>query len=481
MGQEISHTQFTAADLTRFQERLAHETQLARQTYAQGGFACDQRVAGFELEAWLLDRHFSPVPCNQSFLARMADPMVVAELSRFNIELNGQPQALRHQALSKLEAALNDTWARCVQTAHEDEATAIAIGTLPTLRDADLNLSTMTPSKRYTALNQQVLRARQGRPITLEIDSALQAGSCLRSTHFDVMLEAATTSFQVHLQVPASQISRHLNASMILSGPLLALSANSPFLFGHKLWHETRIPLFEQAVDCGSELGSPGRRVGFGPGYLGDDPTAYFSDNAARFPVLLPIAHPSPPEDFAHLRLHNGTVWRWNRLLIGFDEARQPHLRIEQRVMPAGPSIIDMMANAAFYYGAVHMLAQQIPEQAAQAEALLPFAHTRRNFYEAARLGLDAPQQWLHGSSHPSAADLLQALLPMAREGLREMAIASSDIDRYMDVIAVRLRTRRNGAAWQLAHHARHGDLVRLTADYLAHQRSGMPVHEWPV
>ncbi|HEX5355993.1 MAG TPA: glutamate-cysteine ligase family protein [Aquabacterium sp.] len=475
MGQEITATRFNAEDLARFAQGLAAETRLAADTFRRGGFAQQGRVAGFELEAWLLDRNFYPVPCNQSFLARMADPQVVAELSRFNIELNGEPQPLTGTALSRLEWTLADTWSRCLKTAHEDEATAIAIGTLPTLRESDLNLSTMTPSKRYVALNQQVLKARQGRPLMLDI-AAPAGGDHLCTTHADVMLEAATTSFQLHLQVPSHQIVRHMNASMVLSGPLIALSANSPFLFGHRLWHETRIPLFEQAVDCGSDRQAHGQRVSFGDAYLGEDPTSYFTDNAAQFPVLLPISSDAPPKAFAHLRLHNGTVWRWNRLLIGFDDARQPHLRIEQRVMPAGPSVIDMIANAAFYYGVVHMLASA----AVPPENALPFATTRANFYRAAQEGLDAPLTWLDGRTR-SAADILIDLLPMAREGLKDQGIDARDIDRYLDVLAVRLRTRRNGAAWQLAHHAQHGDLFKLTADYLEHQRSGMPVHEWPI
>lgn len=476
MGQEITATRFTEQDLSRFSQRLADETRLAQATFAQGGFAADARVAGFELEAWLLDRHFYPIPCNQAFLARMADPQVVAELSRFNIELNGEPQPLTGLALSRLEQGLSQTWARCLQTAHEEEATAVAIGTLPTLRETDLNLSTMTPSKRYVALNQQVFKARQGRPITLDIASPRPDGPQLHTNHADVMLEAATTSFQVHLQVPAAQITRHMNASMILSGPLLALSANSPFLFGRSLWHETRVPLFEQAVDCGSDQHAQGRRVGFGEAYLGNDPTDYFADNARRYPVLLPLCSDTPDSTFTHLRLHNGTVWRWNRLLIGFNDSRQPHLRIEQRVMAAGPSIIDMIANAAFYYGVVHMLALG----ATPPETLLPFAQARDNFYGAAREGLDAPLSWLDGRTR-CAADILIDLLPMAREGLQQQGLAAPDIDRYLDVLAVRLRTRRNGAAWQLAHHAQHGDLFKLTADYLANQRSGLPVHEWPL
>lgn len=476
MGQEIARTDFTAADHADFARRLTEETALARQCFATQGFAQTGTVAGFELEGWLLDRHHAPIGCNQRFLSRIQDPMVVAELSRFNIELNGPPQPLSGHALSILHQQLDRTWQRCVDTAHEEEATAVAIGTLPTLHEAALNLATMTPSRRYAALNRETLKARGGRPFTLDIDAIDEGGPALHTQHADVMLEAATTSFQLHLQVPAQDMAAHLNAAMQLSGPLVALSANSPFLFGHRLWHETRIPLFEQAVDCGSDLAGPdARRVGFGPGYIGADPTAYFEDNLQRYPVLLPICTDAPASAFAHLRLHNGTVWRWNRLLIGLDEAGQPHLRIEQRGMPAGPSVIDMMANAAFFYGAVHMLAAQD-----DAAARLPFETARDNFYRAARQGLDAPLPWFDGQTH-DAAHLLQRLLPMAREGLEDLRITRGDIDRYMDVLAVRLRLRCNGAVWQRAHHARHQDLRRLVGDYLAHQRSGMPVHEWPL
>lgn len=470
MGQEIPDSQFSADAYARFGRRLAYETQRARRAYAEGEFADVGHVAGFELEAWLIDRHFAPVACNQAFLARLADPLVVPELSRFNIEINGTPEALTGKALSKLEAELAATWERCRRAARAEHATVLAIGTLPTLRDADLTPASMSPLRRYAALNRQILAARGGRPLIIEICGSDKLQAC----HDDVMLEAAATSFQVHLQAPARRISRYLNASTILSAPLVALSANSPFLFERRLWQETRIPLFEQAVDCGR---TQPRRVTFGERYAGPDPTAWFADNLLHYPVLLPYESGDAPDCYAHLRLHNGTIWRWNRLLIGFDARDAPHLRIEQRVMPAGPSLIDMIANAAFYYGAAHALATQprVPE------SLLPFADARDNFYLAARDGFAARITWLDGRKVAVAELLEHKLLPLAREGLRRLDIDAGDIARYLDVIEMRLRTRRNGAAWQLAHHARHGDFRRLTADYLAQQCSGKPVHEWPL
>ncbi|EXI90338.1 MAG: carboxylate-amine ligase [Candidatus Accumulibacter sp. BA-94] len=339
----------------------------------------------------------------------------------------------------------------------------------------------MSPARRYAVLNEQIFRLRGGSPLSLNIAGI----DHLATTHTDVMLEAATTSFQVHLQVPAGEATRAYNAAQILAAPLVALSANSPFLFGRALWHETRVPLFEQAVDC-CDPGCPQHmRVTFGSGYLTTDPTACFAENLASYAVLLPFEIPGPIESYAHLRLHNGTIWRWNRMLIGFDDGGQPHLRIELRVMPAGPlrvmpagpSIIDMMANAAFYYGSVFMLTRQTLAP----EAQISFAQARENFYLAARYGLDAQLLWF-GGQRVSAGELLeQQLLPLARTGLEHLDLSTADVARYLEVIAGRLRNRRNGAAWQLAHHARHHDFARLTADYLDHQRQLMPVHEWPI
>ena len=248
-------------------DRLALETRHARDAYSRGEFADDGLVAGFELEAWLIDENLLPVPRNVSFLARMASPLVVPELSQFNVELNGTPQPLRGTALSQLESELTATWRQCLRVAAADGSALIAIGTLPTLREADLSLASMSPSRRYAMLNEQILLLRGGRPLTLDIAGI----DSLRTTHTDVMLEAATTSFQVHLQTPASEAARTYNASLLLAAPLVALAANSPFLFGRALWHETRVPLFEQAVDCCDpghpatpachfRVGLPGRR-----------------------------------------------------------------------------------------------------------------------------------------------------------------------------------------------------------------------------
>jgi hypothetical protein len=278
------------------------------------------------------------------------------------------------------------------------------------------------------------------------------------------------------LQAPADEAARYFNAAVILSGPMVALSSNSPFLFERSLWEETRVPLFEQAVDVGDDAHPERRRVTFGSGYLQDTVLECYRENVERFPVLLPIAFDNGPERLRHLRLHNGTIWRWNRLLVGCEEAHPPHLRIEHRVMPAGPTIVDMIANAAVYLGASRFLAglRVAPESD------LSFTDARENFYSAAREGMEARLVWLDGAQVPVPDLLLQELLPMAREGLKLFGADEEDIDRYLGVTENRVRTGQNGAVWQRAHVEKYGrDFFRLTADYLEHQRSAMPVHEW--
>jgi hypothetical protein len=265
----------------------------------------------------------------------------------------------------------------------------------------------------------------------------------------------------------------------ILSAPMVAISANSPLLFGKRLWQETRIPLFEQAVATGGIAGGafgPLRRVSFGSGYARHSMMEVFSENAEHYPLLLPVDLGEETGKFNHLRLHNGTIWRWNRPLVGFDEDGTPHLRIEHRVIPAGPSIIDTMANTAFFYG----LVQSLAEQEDAAEDQLEFFQTRDNFYAAARYGLNAQVTWLDGR-RGRMGELLQQLIPLAGQGLEQLGCESQLSDYYLSIIEQRLLSGQTGAAWQLGYLDRHGeDLAAMVAAYRVHQDSGMPVHEWP-
>jgi len=472
MGQEIHTSRFTQADFETFQTRLRQETELLEGWFRDGVFASTPKVGGFELEAYLVAADLSPAPIAGSFLERLADPLVGPELATFNAEINGTPQRLRGGALSRLAAELEATWERCAQSAAGLQTRLAMIGILPTAQPEHLDMAYMSPLKRYRALNEQTLQLRRGRPFTLEI----QGKDYLSLERQDVMMESVATSFQIHLQVNPEEAARVYNWSKVLAAPMVAISANSPFLFGCDLWQESRIPLFEQAISVGGPFFR--ERVTFGLRYVEDSVLECFHANLDRFPVLLPQVMDEPPERLAHLRLHNGTIWRWNRPLIGFDAAGTSHLRIEHRVMPAGPTITDAIANAAFYFGAVQSFVGEI----AHPRQRLPFSVAKGNFYQAAREGLDAEVEWLDRRSSTLRQVLADDLLPRASQGLTELGIAATETEQWLGIIAGRLRTGQTGSAWQRAWIAQHGhDLRALTAAYLERQESGLPVHQWPL
>ncbi|HUN91051.1 MAG TPA: hypothetical protein VMU33_03265 [Burkholderiaceae bacterium] len=477
MGQDIRSAHFAARDFARFERALREETQHAHDLFERGGFSAREPMVGLELEAWLVDREGRPAPRNEEFLARLQSSDVVTELGRFQFELNVPPQPLAGTGLSRLAQGFQATWSACCRTAAEMGLRALAIGILPTLRDDDLCLANISNRARYRALNEQVLRSRAGRPIRLDIEGT--DGARLRSEHRDVMLEAGTTSLQAHLQTPPQWAARAYNASIIASAATVALAANAPMLFGHRLAHDTRIALFEQALDIGTREGSyrgivP--RVTFGTGYAGYSLAECFRENLDLFPVMLPIVSSEPSVRLAHLRLHNGTIWRWNRALIGFDGDGTPHLRVEHRPMSAGPTIADMMANLAFYYGLVGWLVQcdEPPE------LRLPFHAARANLYAAARFGLAAEVHWLDGDRVRIGELVTESLLDHAAAGLDRFGVDAAWAKRTLQLIADRAEMGQTGAVWQRRWLSRHGpDMTALTDAYASRQVDGAPVHQW--
>jgi len=468
MGQEISNSHFQADDFEDFQLRLQQETRLLERWLEDGVFPQGEHVVGFELEAWLVDESAHPVPINEALLQRLNDPLVVPELAKFNLEFNGTPQRLTGSAFSLLAGELTHTWNSCNRLAEAWDARLTMIGILPTVVRGDLSPSNMSFMQRYHALDEQLAMLRDGAPVRVDISGR----DHLRFSHKDVMLESATTSFQIHLKVDADKAGRFYNAAKLVSAVLVAVGANSPYLFGAELWEETRIPLFEQAVPVVG--GERAKRVTLGTRYV-DSIFDCFATNLDSYPVLLPQIM-DETDQLPHLRLHNGTIWRWNRPLIGFDRNNKPHIRIEHRVVPAGPSVADSIANAAFFVGLVCALAGQ----PAAPEKRLPFSQAKENFYRAARDGLEAEISWLGGRSGRLRELILNELLDLAETGLDKLGIDTEESKHWLGIIAGRVATGQNGAFWQRAWVRRHGvDMAALTESYLERQETLRPVHEW--
>ncbi len=471
MGQEIDSDHFTQTDFKRFEEQLREETRILKNHFSASSFSQNDYRGGFELEAWLLDRKNDVIPNNDVYLKSLNNPNVVPELAMFNFEVNGHAQTLNGNALIKMQTDMLASWQHCNEIANQESMRVLMIGILPNLREEDLCIENMSHMTRYQALNRQILKMRDYQPLHIHISGK----DTFDVQQQDVMLEAATTSFQIHFQVPLEHSVRHYNAAIICSAPMVAISANSPYLFNNDLWDETRIPLFEQSV----EVGEPHhRRVSFGQAYARESLYECFEENLRDYPVLLPMKNHDDHTKLSHLKFHNGTIWRWNRPLIDFDKNDQPHLRIEHRVVPSGPTIKDNIANAAFFYGLCHGLAIQ----KVSLETKIAFRQAKNNFYACAKHGLNAKIEWPDFSDNRVSELLEQRLLPIAREGLDDLNINQSDIDTNIDIIKQRLSNRQNGANWQRAWINKNGhNMHDLTCAYREQQQNGKPVHEWDV
>jgi gamma-glutamyl:cysteine ligase YbdK (ATP-grasp superfamily) len=475
MGEEIQYSRFNKSDYQQFTSHLKEETALLKSWFDNQQFSCASLTAGYELEAWLINQTGKPVAINEAFLEQANNKLLSPELAKFNIELNVEPVLLSHKVLSTFENKLNNLWQQCSNAAASLDANILGIGILPTLEDSDLTLKNISLLDRYKALNEQVLRHRNG----VEIELNISGEQHLQLSHKDVMLEAAATSLQIHIQVPQAFAARYYNASILLSAPMVAVSCNSPCLFGRRLWQETRIPVFEQAVPTGGYGGAasgPVHRVSFGSNYVRESLYECFQENLDHFPVLLPVHYQTAKNKVKYLRLHNGTIWRWNRPLIGFDEDGTPHLRIEHRVCAAAPTTIDNIANIAFYYGLVHYYATaEIP-----AEMTMPFAEAKNNFYRAAQRGLKHKTRWFSKKTETLQKTILDKLLLEAETGLYKLGINQQDSQRYLGVIEQRVAQNKTGSQWQLNFlNAHQNNRTQLTLNYLKNQMSGLPVHEW--
>jgi CBS domain-containing protein/gamma-glutamylcysteine synthetase len=446
------------------------------------------RRIGAEQEMFLTDQSYLPTPGALQMLDKLKDPHFTTELGAFQLEMNAAPVDFSGTGFSALERQMTGLMDKAWKAAESLGLHAILVGILPTMRKADLGLENMVPSPRYLALSKAVAAMRGG-----DFEFSIKGLDELQISHDSVMVEACNSSFQVHLQVDADDFAKQYNLAQVLAGPLMSIACNSPLLFGKRLWAETRIALFQQSVDTRSKtlhMRDAAARVTFGTRFMEKSITEIFREDIARFKTLvgtdldedpMQVLNEGRAPQLKALRLHNGTIYRWNRACYGIIDGK-PHLRIENRIMPAGPSVQDEVANAAFWCGLMIEYGQRYEDITKH----IDFDHASGNFYAAAREGAVAPMYWLDGEEVPAQKLVLDRLLPAAEAGLRKQNVDEADIERYLGIVEKRVRSGRTGARWlQSSLHKmkdkgsageRHCALVAAT---IQRQKEGRPVAEW--
>ena len=491
MGRDIETTEFSREDRTRYREKVKRNLAALHQLVDEGRFERGRRRAGIEMEVYITDENGRVRPINAEVLDRLPEGHFQTELARFNLEFATRPATLQGDCFTQLSDELQQSLNQVRATASELDAQVVIIGILPTLTDFDVTEDNLSANPRYKALNDTVLNAR-GEDIVIRIEGE----ETLETTTSSILFEAACTSMQMHLQVDPEEFATYWNAAQALSAPLVAIGANSPFFLGKTLHHETRITLFKQAIDTRTEeLRSQGvrPRVWFGEKWLSEGMFELFDENVRYFPSLLPICEEEDPQavlragdvpTLPELTLHNGTIYRWNRPVYEVAKGK-PHMRIENRVLPAGPTLVDGMANVVFYYGLLGGLVEQSPPIWRQ----MSFEAAADNFYTAAREGIDANLFWpRHGAGVPVTELIVRHLLPLARTGLQGWNVDEADIDRFLGIIEQRALTGVNGASWQIETFRRLRDKddldpyeasAELTRRYQKLSSTGEPVHTW--
>src|SRR6478609_314865 len=460
MGEDVDAQEFSRADRTRYREKVHRCLDVFERMLSEQKFDTDDPMTGLEVELNLVDDAGDPALKNSEALAAIADPAFQTELGQFNIELNVPPARLREGGLRTFEEDLRHSLNDAEERSSAVGAHQVMIGILPTLQAGHLTPSTMSVNPRYRLLSEQILRAR-GEDIRIDVTGPER----LITTTDSILPEAACTSTQFHVQTSPDQFAAYWNASQAIASVQVAVGANSPYCLGKELWRETRIPLFEQAADTRSEeLKSQGvrPRVWFGERWI-NSVFDLFEENVRYFPALLPISSDEDPvaalesgntPQLSELRLHNGTIYRWNRPVYDINDGT-PHLRVENRVLPAGPTVADLVANAAFYFGLVRHLAESDRPLWSQ----MSFQAAEENFEIAALDGIDATIYW-PGVGEVKATELvLRRLLPMAHEGLTSWGVATEDRDRLLGIIEQRCLRGVNGASWFVDRmHRRAGE-----------------------
>ena len=489
MGEVIASRTFTREDRQRYRDKVHQCLDVFARMLNESRFDFETPMTGMEVELNLVSPDGRPALRNTEVLDRIDDPAFVQELGRFNLEINVPPRSLTGDGAATYEREVRDQLNTANERAGELGAGMVMIGILPTLHPDHLTHASISTNPRYALLDEQMLLAR-GEDLDIDIRGGPEQ---LRTFADSIAPEAACTSVQFHLQVSPDEFAQQWNAAQCLAAVQVAVGANSPYFLGQELWRETRVSLFTQATDTRpAELKAQGvrPRVWFGERWI-TSVFDLFEENARYFPALLPVLDDEDPlvtldsgktPSLHELRLHNGTVWRWNRPVYDVVDDR-PHLRVENRVLPAGPTVVDILANGALYFGAVRALAQQDRPVWTQ----MSFGAAEDNFTNAAINGMDSTLFWPGLGEVPTAELVLRRILPLAHEGLKDWGVDDAVRERLLGIIDQRCTLQRNGATWQVdAVHAlddsgcdRWESLRRMTQEYVTRMHTNEPVHLW--
>ncbi|MFJ8085769.1 glutamate--cysteine ligase [Streptomyces sp. NPDC096205] len=491
MGRDVPAMVFTREDRRRYRIKMQACLDALAQMLREERFESERPQVGLEIELNLVDDAAEPAMRNSDVLESIADPAWSTELGRFNLEINVPPRRLTAGGPDSWESEIRDALNHAEARARSVGTHLVMVGLLPTLRQDDVSGAALSDNPRYRLLNDQIFAAR-GEDLLIEVSGVDR----LRTYADTITPEAACTSTQFHLQVSPQEFADYWNAAQAIAGVQVALAANGPFLFGRELWHETRIPLFEQATDTRpQEIKVQGvrPRVWFGERWI-TSVFDLFEENLRYFPALLPLSDDEDPvetlnrgdiPELSELTLHNGTIYRWNRPVYAVAHGR-PHLRVENRVLPAGPTVADTLANGAFYYG----LTRALVEEDRPVWSRMSFAVAEDNLHAAARHGMEASLYWPGTGEVPGPELVLRRLLPLAHRGLELSGMDAAWREPLLGIIEQRCVTARNGAVWQKeeVHHiedhdhcGRHEALRRMTKTYIDYMHLNAPVHTWPV
>jgi hypothetical protein len=487
MGEEVEHRTFTRDDRTRYRTKVRACLDVFERMLVASRFDADDPATGMEIELNLVDEDNDPALCNIEVLEALGDPDFQTELGRFNLEINVAPKRLPEQGVMAFGGGVRNSLNAAEAAANDVGAHLVMVGILPTLTERHLDREVLSTNPRYQLLSDEILAAR-GEDIVLDI----RGPERLRVTADSIAPEAACTSTQLHVQVSPESFSSYWNASQAISSVQLVVGANSPYLLGRELWQETRIGLFEQATDTrAEELKAQGvrPRVWFGERWI-TSIFDLFEENVRYFPSLLPVISDEDPSavleaggtpQLDELRLHNGTIYRWNRPVYAVVDG-VPHVRVENRVLPSGPSVIDTLANAAFYFGLVRALA----EQERPVWSKMSFAAAEENFHAAAIGGIEAQVYWPGVGQVPATELVVRRLLPLAAEGLRSWGVHDDETGPLLDIIERRCVSGMNGSSWlvsqvrrRVGEGDRHTVLKAVVGDYRERMHSNEPVHTW--